>query len=56
MTAAATSEEGSPQRRDSGQLLRLCPSAARCGSVPAVTNVLRKREECWANLHNSVTP
>ena len=41
---------------DSGQLLRLCSSAARCGNVPAVTDVHRKREECRTNLHSSVTP
>lgn len=27
---------------DPGQLLRLCPSAARCSNVPAATDVYRK--------------
>ena len=36
-------------------MLRLCPSAARYGNVPAATDVHRKREECRAYWNNSVT-
>ena len=46
----------SANKGDPGQLLRLCPSAARHGKAPAATDAHRKREDCRAYWNNSVTP